>query len=265
MSAMDMFWAMPPVTRTLIAAAVGLSWPAHLINTPDPYYLYFLDYKVLTLKAFPELWRLVTPFLLTGPKLGLILDPYFLYQYGSELELRSSRFSDPGDFLVYMVFVSVVILVVCGYFMGGIMFMSPLTLALAYTYAQENPQRQLSYFVVTFSAKYLPYCMLAMTFLMASPEAAFVQSSGLIAAHMYEFLAKIWPEYGGGRSIISTPVTVRRWFETPGGTAAARPYGTAISGNTTTVPQRATGSGGGWTSGAAGAWNARGSGRRLGD
>jgi hypothetical protein len=87
--------------------------------------------------------------------------------------------------------------------MHGVFFLSALTLALAYTYAQENPNRQLSYFIVTFSAKYLPYSMLAMTFVMASPQAALQQATGLIAAHLYEFLTKTWPEHGGGRKLIN--------------------------------------------------------------
>lgn len=39
------------------------------------------------------------------------MDPYFLYQYGSQLETGSARFSDPGSFFVYIVFVGAVIMV----------------------------------------------------------------------------------------------------------------------------------------------------------
>lgn len=77
----------------------------------DLYYSVFLSYKLFTLKALPEIWRLVTPFLITGPQLGLILDPYLLYTYGSQLELESSRFSQPGDFFTYIAFVCTTILV----------------------------------------------------------------------------------------------------------------------------------------------------------
>lgn len=77
----------------------------------DPYYVVFLGYKVITYKGLPQLWRLVTPFILTGPKLGLLMDPYFLYTYGSQLETEATRFAQPGDFFVYLAFVAVVILV----------------------------------------------------------------------------------------------------------------------------------------------------------
>ena len=59
----------------------------------------------------PEIWRLVTPFLITGNGLGLILDPFFLYQNGSQLEVGSTQFTEPGSFLAYIVFVGVVVLV----------------------------------------------------------------------------------------------------------------------------------------------------------
>lgn len=154
--------------------------------------------------------------------------------------------------------------------MDGVFFLSALTLALAYTYAQESPNRQLSYFIITFSAKYLPYAMLAMTFVMGSPEAALHQATGLIAAHLYEFLTKIWPEHGGGRKLINTPAFVARWFVRDAGIAAQRSYGTAVTGNQTVGQQgqAGSGSGGGWASGfsqgSSGSWSSRGQGRRLG-
>ena len=77
----------------------------------DIYYAVFLSYRVLTFRHIPEIWRIVTTFVLTGPKIGLVLDPYFLYTYGSALETTSPSFSQPGDFFVYLVFVCVVILV----------------------------------------------------------------------------------------------------------------------------------------------------------
>lgn len=76
----------------------------------NPYYVVFIRRFVLKLPV-PQLWRLITPFFLTGPKLGIVLDPYFIYTYGSVLETESSRFSQPGDFLVYLLFIAGVVLV----------------------------------------------------------------------------------------------------------------------------------------------------------
>ena len=159
-----------------------------------------------------------------------------------------------------------------GIYLQGIMLLSPLTLALAYTYAQENPNRQLSYFIVTFSAKWLPYSMLAMTLVTASPSEALLQATGLLAAHAYDFLTKIWPEQGGGGKYLVTPRVVRGWFGQAAGTAQQRGAGTAFAGrsagaqNVSSSGQAGGSSGGGWASGFSGGnWGGRGQGRRLGE
>ena len=69
--------------------------------------------------------------------------------------------------------------------------------------------------------------MLLMTFVMASPEAALSQATGLLAAHMYDFLTRIWPTFGGGRNYIYTPAAVKRWFGAAPGSVQQRSYGTA--------------------------------------
>jgi Derlin-2/3 len=71
----------------------------------------FVSQYVFTLKMIPQVWRVFTAFLITGPKFSILMDPYFLYQYGSAIERESSRFSQPGDFFVYTMFVGGVIVV----------------------------------------------------------------------------------------------------------------------------------------------------------
>lgn len=109
MSAMDMFWAAPPVTRTLTAAAVVVSLAAWS-DILSPYYFVFLPYKILRL-GMPQLWRLFTPFLLTGPKLGILMDPYFLFTWGKSVETNTARFPQPGDFFIFLMFVGSIIVV----------------------------------------------------------------------------------------------------------------------------------------------------------
>jgi len=58
-----------------------------------------------------QVWRLVTSFLITGRDFQIIMDPYFFYTYASQLETGSVRFSQPGDFFFYIVFVGAFILV----------------------------------------------------------------------------------------------------------------------------------------------------------
>ncbi|KAJ4303069.1 hypothetical protein N0V90_001960 [Kalmusia sp. IMI 367209] len=228
---MDVFWTLPPVTRTITAAAVVVSalGYARIISLSQ---FYFFKPWIFTTQMLPQLWRLVTAFFITKPKFAIVLDPYFLYQYGSGLERESSRFSQPGDFFVYTIFVGSFIVALAGFFLNAFTFLPALTLAYAYTYAQDNPTRQVSFFIITFDAKYLPLALLFMTLIMDGPDQALPQATGLIAAHLFDFLTRIWPTFGGGINYITTPATVKQWFGGRPGAQQARPYGMAQQGRT---------------------------------
>ncbi len=119
-----------------------------------------------------------------------------------------------------------------------------------------------------------------MTLVMGGLNATMIQASGLLAAHLYDFLTRIYPAFGGGRNYIVTPEFVRRWFAGPAGRRGptTRSYGTAfvpdIAGRAGTQqrggqqqPARGASAGGfasGFASGVSGLWNNRGPGRRLG-
>lgn len=115
------------ILRTITAAAVivsALGYGGILPLMP----LVFSGYRILRFP--PEIWRMVTAFLITGPNLSIIFDPYFckhaitlwtreaptdkycpVYTYGSQLENGSAKFTRPGDFFTYVVFVATVIVV----------------------------------------------------------------------------------------------------------------------------------------------------------
>ncbi len=136
-----------------------------------------------------------------------------------------------------------------------------LTLALAYTYSQDNRNRKVTIFIITIPVPYLPYAMLLMTFVMGGPNMALQQATGLVAAHLYDFLTRIYPTFGGGRNFIQTPAVVQRWFGASSRSETARGYGTAFRPATQQGSQgRSTGFGGGIS----GIWGGRGAGRRLG-
>ncbi|KAL1302513.1 hypothetical protein AAFC00_002900 [Neodothiora populina] len=265
MSAMDMFWTAPPVTRTITAAAAVTSVLVYtgILNAG---YIVFIPYKIFKL-WLPELWRLPTSFLLTSPKLGMLLDPYFLFTYGKALEVGSARFTNPADFLVFIVFVCSVISILAGLWLSSFVFLQPLILALAYLYAQENPEQQMTFYIVTFRVKFLPYCMLLMTLVMDSPTSAMNQATGLVAAHLYDFLTRIWPAFGRGSNPIKTPQVLQRWFDSAPGAPRTTTHGTAFQARPSAgqAQPAARASTGGWTSGFSGnSWGGRGPGHRLG-
>lgn len=134
-----------------------------------------------------------------------------------------------------------------------------LIVGIAYTYAQDNKGKKVSFFIITFNVVWLPWAMLVMTFVMFGPNAVMQQVTGIVAAHLYDFLTRLWPAFGGGRNYITTPAIVKRWFGADRPNIQVRGYGTAFR-QATPAPGRGTSSGFGFSS----AWGTRGQGRRLG-
>lgn len=264
---MDAFWKAPPVSRTLAAAAFATSVLVYSgILSGGRVVLYYPS----LFKFPPQLWRLITSFLVTGPKFGILLDPYFLFTYGSALEVDAQRLNQPGDFFVYLVFCATVILAIC-IPLGSVIFTQALVLAITYTYAQENRGRKVTLYFITIPIEWLPYALIFLTFVMDGPLSALQQGSGLVAAHLYDFLTKIYPAFGtkGGRSYIRTPAFVRRWFAGLGGRPTGpitRRYGTAYTAQSRTgQEQPGSQPSRGFATGFSGLWNSRGPGRRVGE
>lgn len=148
--------------------------------------------------------------------------------------------------------------VLAQYFLGEIFFLPALILAMAYTATQDARGQKAGFFFFTVPAQLIPVCMMAATLLMAGPGQMLLQLTGLVAAHMHDFLTRIWPEFGGGRNWIPTPSFFSRLVTTP--RVLQRDYGTGIRAT------QSTGSG----TGSQGSgllpdsWRNRGTGHRLG-
>jgi len=144
---------------------------------------------------------------------------------------------------------------------GGYIFTSALVLAFTYTSTQDDRGQKAQFFIVTIPAQWVPFAMLLMTFVMAGPQAAMIQGTGLIAAHLHDFLTRLWPTFGGGNNLLPTPGFIRRMWETRTATVSDKGYGTSFA-----PAQRDSAS---TTSSSAGgvlpeSWRNRGSGHRLG-
>lgn len=94
--------------RTVSSAAFLLSVSVHFKFLPA---WWFVFHPRFLWKVPPQLWRLGTTFLITGPNLGLLLDTYFLYSYLSQLEIGNPRFSRKEDLAWYLIFVGGTIMV----------------------------------------------------------------------------------------------------------------------------------------------------------
>jgi len=255
---MDLFWSAPPVTRT-ITAVTFLQSALILGGLLDASWSIF--YLPWVFKIYPEIWRIFSAFLLTGGGLSFIFDLYFMYTYGNALETGSARFSVPGDFFTYVIFVGLVILLFAGCLMRSMVFTSALILAFVYTFAQDNRGRRATFFIVQIPVEFLPWAMLTWTFVTGGFTATMIEGSGIIAAHLYDFLTRIYPAFGGGKNYIRTPALVRRWFGSQQPRQIHRGYGVAYRAGNRDTPGSSNSS---WYSSLGGSWSGRGAGRRLG-
>lgn len=125
---MDRFWSAPPVSRYVcptlqptgnrslanysprtIVAAMAVESVLVYGGLLSGYWVVFAPEFLWKLP--PQLWRICSAFLLTNRGLNALFDLYFTWVYSTGLELNSPRFSQPGDFFVYVVFNMAVILV----------------------------------------------------------------------------------------------------------------------------------------------------------
>jgi len=245
---LDAFWAAPPVSRTLTALVllVSVSIYGGLLSG---YRIIFMWPHIW--KFPPEIWRFFTAFFLSGPGLGIIFDPYTIWQYASALETESPRFAGPGDFLTYIIFIGTFILLTANYLLGSIIFTGGLITAITYTYAQENRGKKIKFIVITMDVKWLPWANIFLNFVISGLEPTKIMIVGVPAAHLYDFLTRLWPAFGGGRSIIWTPSFISNIFGGPRRVTVAK-HGTIFRPPTQSTSTYSSG------------WGSRGQGRRLG-
>ncbi len=65
----------------------------------------------------PQIWRLATGFLITGPQLGLLFDTYFFYKAASDMETGHPRMRRKEDFIWYLI-------CVCSFIAVSFLFLS---------------------------------------------------------------------------------------------------------------------------------------------
>ncbi|OLN84908.1 Derlin-2-like protein 1 [Colletotrichum chlorophyti] len=256
---LDTYWQAPPIARTL-ATAVFVTSLSILLGITNGYWFIFAPQFLL--KMPPQIWRIGTNFLMTGPQLGLLFDTYFLYSYLTALEVGNARFPRREDVVWYLIFVCTVITALCTYLMGGGAFLPALILAMCRTVTQDQRGMKANFYFVTIPAQLTPFCMMLVSLLFPGGYYNFMlQLMGFLAAHLYDFLSRIYPDFTGGRNLIPTPGFLSRLVQTP--QMYQRGYGTAVRGAGNQASGRTTGASLG-SGPLPDSWRSRGPGVRLG-
>ncbi|KAG9230327.1 Der1-like family-domain-containing protein [Amylocarpus encephaloides] len=255
MSAIDYFKQCPPIARTIAASTFLMSLGIHTGMLPSHYFVFYPPFFA---QFPPFVWSLATCFFLTSRDLGVIFETYMIYTYIAKLERSSPKFSLPGDFFAYIVFVCTVSLGLCYFITGPGFYTSALIVATLYTSCQDDSGQMARLYIIDIPAEMMPYAIIMITWLMNGKTAAICGTCGLVAAHLHDFLTRLWPEFGGGRNLLPTPGFVRRLWETKTATVRQRGYGTSFA------PAERKEQEGSNTGPLPDSWKTRGSGHRLG-
>ncbi|KAK7993497.1 hypothetical protein PG989_006878 [Apiospora arundinis] len=230
----DAYWATPPVARTVATAVFASSIGVYTgMFSANPFYFHWR-----LLWAFPPgVHRFVTSFLLTGPKLEVLFDTYFVFTYLSQLEKGNSKFTRKEDLIWYLMFVGTVIITLNQIFTGAGHYLQALLIAMCYTSTQDQRGQSAHFYILTIPAQLMPYTLLLVQLLFPNGwEAVKVGLTGLVAAHLHDFLTRLYPEFGNGPNLIPTPwfiswlMTTPRMNKTVYGSAIVPPRGTPRSG-----------------------------------
>lgn len=145
--------------------------------------------------------------------------------------------------------------------MNSFIFTHALILAIAWTYASDNRGRSATFVVVQVPVEYIPWLMLSITLLSVGWQAALSDFMGILAAHLYDVLTRLYPTFQGGRNWIQTPWFVQKAFRAQENASVRKGYGAMFR---STAAQARPRESGGWTSALDQVWGGRGAGRRLG-
>ncbi|KAM5342550.1 hypothetical protein ACJ41O_013516 [Fusarium nematophilum] len=253
---MDAYWQLPGLARTLTTATVVLSLGVH---TGILSISHFIHHPFYLWKIPPQIWRPVTSFFIAGSGLNMLFDSYFLYNYLSQLETGNPRFPRKVDLVWYLMFVGGTILMI-NYLvdMPFFMFLRALILSMVYTVTQDQRGMKATFYFITIPAQLTPVCMILVNLLFPGGYMTMLlQLEGLVAAHLYEFLTRIWPEFGNGPRLLATPAWLSRIVPTP--RVLERGFGTAVRN------EPSSGSSTGASRGPLpDSWRTRGPGHRLG-
>ncbi|KAF9099439.1 Derlin 1 [Mortierella sp. AM989] len=196
--------SVPIVTRSLLTATILISVGVAVKFVP--FYLIYLDWSQIIYKF--QIHRLLTPFFITGLSFNMLFDLYFLFTYGSQLE--SSTFAGrSADFAWFILFTSFVSSIAASYF-GILVLFQAMLISVIYLWSRENPDRMVSFmFGITFKAFYLPWVLVAYTFVLSGALIPWSMLIGIASAHLFHFLSKVYPANGGPR-LIPTPSLLYR-------------------------------------------------------
>ncbi|KAL6940727.1 hypothetical protein ACO0QE_004640 [Hanseniaspora vineae] len=188
-----------PVTKTLLTLTVGITL-LPVLNLVPIYSLIFVNIKPY---VFTQWWGMFTSFFLitnTSNPLPLLMRIYALYSHSNDLE--TNHFMRPQQFIYYLLFNSIMVILLTFYFPSSVSwcFEPCLQMFLSYSWSNVNYNNQIRFYgVIPMPAKYT--CLVEIVLNLIFSNGGFVGSSGILglaSAYVYHCLAthSFGPIYG---------------------------------------------------------------------
>lgn len=171
----------PPVTRFLCGASLGVSLPV-MLQLVSPYSVAFVRQRVT--KGL-ELWRVPTSFFLGSSGLAYIFDLVMLYRTSNGLETVDFLFRSAD----YAWQLSLAALAVLGLNipLQSVVHARPFLMTLVYLHSKLAPPGAQTSLMGLISIPYMffPYVLAAMDLIMAGPGAAAQAVTGMVVGHVW--------------------------------------------------------------------------------
>eukprot|EP00931_Biecheleriopsis_adriatica_P060818 TRINITY_DN36538_c0_g1_i1.p1 TRINITY_DN36538_c0_g1~~TRINITY_DN36538_c0_g1_i1.p1 ORF type:complete len:246 (-),score=46.59 TRINITY_DN36538_c0_g1_i1:74-811(-) len=214
---------LPLLTRIGLTSIFGVTVLVQLeILNPQ---LLFLNWPLIINKL--QVWRLLTPVFFFGQfSFQFLFQMYFFTSFSSKLEANQQAFSQPGDYLFFLLFqillLDVVSLVLA--WPNGFPMLGPaLVFAILYYWSRCEPHGNLSFFSFTIKGYQFPFALLFFQLLIGGN--IWMDLLGLASGHIFYFLKDVVPD-AYGYAPIKTPSfltdVMRRYVSGGGGGGPAR-------------------------------------------
>jgi len=204
--ALQEFYNLPVVTRFYLTIAVITSAACYL-ELVSPFSLY---YNVSLIFQKRELWRLVTNFFFFGDiGIDFIFHMFFLVRYSKSLEEGLFR-GRTADFAWMLLFGAMMLTALAPF--ANILFLgSSLSFMMVYVWARRTENVRMSFLgLFTFTAPYLPWVLLAVSFLLGN--SAVVDLLGIAVGHIFYFFDDVFYKMRGVK-VLKTPKLLHHMFD----------------------------------------------------
>ncbi|KAG8946801.1 hypothetical protein FRC04_011457 [Tulasnella sp. 424] len=230
---MDEIRKIPPVTRTLVAATVGISVPV-MLQLVSGYRILF----VWKLVKGGQVWRIPTSFFFGGSGFAFLFDLVMLYRNSEQLE--TAWYPRRSADYAYQLGLASAVILALNIPLETFVHYRALLSCITYLSTRLSPDTPMSIFgLITIKALYFPFALVALDLIQAGPAAAMISLTGVVAGHIWYMLE--WTPRGPQRPGRGTGAVVGRapnWLirligqdqeaSSTVGSSDSRPYGQAF-------------------------------------